>query len=529
MVLVLEDLHWGDALTVDLVSTAISALPDQPFRVLGFARPEVTESFPVLGVAGRRRTPHRRSAGAIVRAMGWDELITPRWTYGRIDEHDGEYVETEFRGLGGLRIPLVPVRSFWIADDRGHQRTGFPIELQPRSVAAAYLRIWAPGIATAVLVAWSSSLATAIAAALFGLSAWSWTWWPRDAALRRRSDFDLAAFGSRCDPARMTDEMHQALANQLAQRAGAHADARPPDDVARYGPRTEDEALHAYGALRLTEARNPPQRSPGRLFEAGGAGWMLSRVVRRRRSRGGPYRDRFAASAPALWAMLSDCAQASVRARRAGPLRSHAAVPAPALVLPSSPRAPWIWLAVLTVSTVVSGTALAVSARAPAPAPPALPRLVTGRELALRPIGDHIAVQCDYVQNSDRGPLRRVTLCLVSSHILAMAGGDRVRDGAGLLEGYVEEVPDGPEPSWASALRQQIAADPTYYDFYLRRVSSGDGPELRSAARAGADRTPEAVIRALAVAASLATLAGWFVWIRLWQLRRRVAAWSVTG
>jgi eukaryotic-like serine/threonine-protein kinase len=48
VVLVLEDLHWGDALTVDLVSAAISALPDQPFLVLGFARPEVTESFPRL-------------------------------------------------------------------------------------------------------------------------------------------------------------------------------------------------------------------------------------------------------------------------------------------------------------------------------------------------------------------------------------------------------------------------------------------------------------------------------------------------
>jgi hypothetical protein len=58
-------------------------------------------------------------------------------------------------------------------------------------VAATYLRIWVLGIAIAVLVLWNSSLATAIAATLFGLSAWSWTWWPRDAAVRRRSDFDL--------------------------------------------------------------------------------------------------------------------------------------------------------------------------------------------------------------------------------------------------------------------------------------------------------------------------------------------------
>jgi hypothetical protein len=37
----------------------------------------------------------------------------------------------------------------------------------------------------------------------------------------------------------------------------------------------------------------------------------------------------------------------------------------------------------------------------------------------------------------------------------------------------------------------------------------------------------EALIRALVVAASLATLAGWFVWFRRWQHRRRVAAWLI--
>src|SRR4051812_14416771 len=224
---------------------------------------------------GPRPVSHRRGADATLPAMGWDEPIAVGRTYGRIDEHDGEYVETEFADLGWLRIPLVPRRSFWIADDRGRQRNGFLIKLQPRSVAATYLRIWAPGIATAVVILGSSSLAIAIAAALFGLSAWSWTWWPRDAALRRRSDFDLAAFGSRCDPARMTDETHRSLASQLALRAGAHADPRPPDDIVRFGPRTEDEALHAYVVLRLTDARSPGPRLPGGIS---GALWMVSRA-----------------------------------------------------------------------------------------------------------------------------------------------------------------------------------------------------------------------------------------------------------
>ena len=236
--------------------------------------------------------------------------------------------------------------------------------------------------------------------------------------------------------------------------------------------------------------------------------------------------------------MLSHSAQASAKDRRAGPLRSYAAVPAPALRLPAFARKPWIWFTVLAVSTVVSGSALAVSSRAPARA---MPLLMSRNELARRPIGEYIAVPCDHVQSSDHGQLRRVTLCVVGQHILAVAGGNRIHDGGGLLQGYAEELPGEPGPSWASALRRQIEADPRYYNFYLRRESYGDdtpddGEEAgrsddasRSAVRpdhhSDGGHTYEAVIRGLAVAASLATLAGWFVWLRLWQHRRRVAAW----
>ncbi len=43
LLLVLEDLHWGDALTVKLVATALRELGDRPLMVLGLARPEVNE------------------------------------------------------------------------------------------------------------------------------------------------------------------------------------------------------------------------------------------------------------------------------------------------------------------------------------------------------------------------------------------------------------------------------------------------------------------------------------------------------
>src|SRR5262249_5438386 len=46
VLLVLEDLHWGDALTVKLCGTALKRLAGCPLMVLALARPEVDELFP---------------------------------------------------------------------------------------------------------------------------------------------------------------------------------------------------------------------------------------------------------------------------------------------------------------------------------------------------------------------------------------------------------------------------------------------------------------------------------------------------
>jgi len=52
ILLVLEDLHWGDGPSVKLVDAALRELSDQPFLVAAFARPEVLDVFPKLW-AGR--------------------------------------------------------------------------------------------------------------------------------------------------------------------------------------------------------------------------------------------------------------------------------------------------------------------------------------------------------------------------------------------------------------------------------------------------------------------------------------------
>jgi tetratricopeptide (TPR) repeat protein len=48
LVIVLEDLHWGDLPSVRLVDAALRALPDRPWLVLALARPELHELFPRL-------------------------------------------------------------------------------------------------------------------------------------------------------------------------------------------------------------------------------------------------------------------------------------------------------------------------------------------------------------------------------------------------------------------------------------------------------------------------------------------------
>lgn len=48
VLLILEDLHWSDALTIRCMEQVVTALHDVPLMILAFARPEVFEQFPKL-------------------------------------------------------------------------------------------------------------------------------------------------------------------------------------------------------------------------------------------------------------------------------------------------------------------------------------------------------------------------------------------------------------------------------------------------------------------------------------------------
>jgi hypothetical protein len=73
VLLVLEDLHWSDALTVDFVGEALRAIHDQPLFILALARPEIFEAYPQLWARRALEVPLRglgkRASTALVREV----------------------------------------------------------------------------------------------------------------------------------------------------------------------------------------------------------------------------------------------------------------------------------------------------------------------------------------------------------------------------------------------------------------------------------------------------------------------------
>ena len=67
LVLVLEDLHWGDLPSVKFIDSALRAASERPFMVLALARPEVHETFPNLW---EQRSLQEIRLGPLVRRAG---------------------------------------------------------------------------------------------------------------------------------------------------------------------------------------------------------------------------------------------------------------------------------------------------------------------------------------------------------------------------------------------------------------------------------------------------------------------------
>jgi hypothetical protein len=177
--------------------------------------------------------------------------------YGTVDAHGGEYAQTSFFHI--WFVPLIPTGSHWItgrsADGEGS--TGYSIDMYGKSVLAGYLRVWGPAIALGAFVAGTGGnpIMLLLSALAIALTAWSWTWRNvRSEAAKRRSDFNLVAFGTRCEPRRMANELQAAFKTSLDARWNERKPDRTPNDIARHGTKDANEAVIAYGLLRLAGA-----------------------------------------------------------------------------------------------------------------------------------------------------------------------------------------------------------------------------------------------------------------------------------
>lgn len=80
LLLILEDLQWGDGATVKLLDAALRNLPELPWTVLAIARPDIHETFPGLWL---ERNVQELRIGALTRRAA-ESLI--RETLGDVDE-----------------------------------------------------------------------------------------------------------------------------------------------------------------------------------------------------------------------------------------------------------------------------------------------------------------------------------------------------------------------------------------------------------------------------------------------------------
>jgi hypothetical protein len=214
-------------------------------------------------------------------------------SFGRVDEHEGEYAATTFFHI--YLLPLIPTRTLWIT---GTNAAGTPvghhIPMSGKSVLAGYLRIWGM-VATAIAISTTGAnpIGGWVAAAVFAaLTIWSWTWRSlRGDRNKRRSELNSLAFGTRCEPHNMGADLRDHAKRVLDARWNQMAPIKTPDDVATHGASSPRELVIAYGLLRLGAI----ERGRGGAAEHAAADRILDGVRDDVKLDGGPYRGGAAA------------------------------------------------------------------------------------------------------------------------------------------------------------------------------------------------------------------------------------------
>ncbi|HET9991550.1 MAG TPA: hypothetical protein VFQ65_23635 [Kofleriaceae bacterium] len=209
-------------------------------------------------------------------------IIYGHRSYGRVHGHGGEHAQTQFAHL--YYMPLIPMSSFWVTSTHGGSVRGLDIKLSARSVIATYLRWWGPVAAALAFALAPGVLGAVIAAPVVVAVAAAWSWRSvRSARAIRHAEVDRIVFGTRCPPALLTVEKRQDLRRRLDERWSKIGGGRSPEDVVSFGPRSPEEALFAYGLLRLAavDHRDPAAADGAERILAG---------IEREPTEGSPYR-----------------------------------------------------------------------------------------------------------------------------------------------------------------------------------------------------------------------------------------------
>jgi hypothetical protein len=165
--------------------------------------------------------------------------------------------------------------------------TGHESKLSGRSVLAGYSRTWGPVAAVGMFLFGGGAGMLAGIGAL-AVTALTLAWRDVRGTSARRSDFNLMAFGTRCDPKLMPRELVEALRPEIQARWAAVSEGASPSDVARFGTDDLARAAAAYGVLRLTALDLPSHQRAEAEADA-------ARIVDNTREltdgSGGPYRS----------------------------------------------------------------------------------------------------------------------------------------------------------------------------------------------------------------------------------------------
>jgi hypothetical protein len=203
---------------------------------------------------------------------------------GKVDRREGQYALTRFAHV--YYLPLFPVSSMWVT----RAGVGHAMKMSGKSVIAGYTRTWGLvlGLVGLAGIGGSVGFGAAVGGVVAAALSWAWKDVATDAA-KRRSDLNLLAYGTRCEPKQLPPELADALKGEVTRRWAEISDGQSPGDVARFGTDDVQRAATAYGVLRLSALGLPAAQAAEAERDAA----RIADGVREKLqlTEGGPYRS----------------------------------------------------------------------------------------------------------------------------------------------------------------------------------------------------------------------------------------------